>query len=46
MRLQFLVMLSLGYGGAAEGSETFWEELPYFSAEDSPFYQGIQAETI
>jgi hypothetical protein len=24
----------------------FWEELPYFSADDSPFYEGIQAGTI
>ena len=46
MRLQILVLLALGCGGAAKGSIIFREELPYFSAEDSPFYQGIQAETI
>lgn len=25
---------------------TFWEEIPYFRAEDSPFYGGMRAGTI
>ncbi len=30
----------------ANGGVVFYEELPYFSAADSPFYAGIQAGTV
>jgi hypothetical protein len=38
--------LVLAFAVPAQGAVIFWEELPYFSAADSPFYEGIQAGTI
>lgn len=38
--------LFFGISSGASGAAIFWEELSYFSAEDSPFYAGIQAGTI
>ena len=45
-RLPFLLLLHLSallQPGPAGAAVTFWEELRYFSAADSPFYDGIQA---
>ncbi len=39
-------LLTFVLAGALHATVTFWEELSYFSPQDSPFYEGIQAGTI
>ena len=46
MNLSAVGLASILFPAAATGALTFWEELPYFSGQDSPFYDGIQAGTI
>ena len=46
MNLRPLFSLVLLWPQFGTGAVTFWEEVPYFGAEDSPFYAGIQAGTI
>ena len=41
-----LGLACLGLPGQARAAVTIWEELPYFSAADSPFYAGITAGDI
>ena len=46
MKLHQISVVALALSSLAEGSVTFWEEVPYLSAQDSPFYEGIRAGTI
>jgi hypothetical protein len=45
-RLCTALVALLPVSQAGEGATVHYEELPYFSEEDSPFYGGIQAGTI
>jgi hypothetical protein len=45
-RLCAALVALLPVSQAGEGATMHYEELPYFSAADSPFYPGIQAGTI
>jgi hypothetical protein len=46
MKALSAILLSAALASSGRAAVIFWEELPYFSAEDSPFYAGIRAGTI